>query len=81
MAKEHVEPADCILWQFHQRSWEELSESSCKELIASMRRHGQRHPALGRRVEGDRRSSTAQVLSISYPISARKRSIKSLASR
>lgn len=49
MAIEQVEPADCTLWQFHQRSGEELSEGSCKDLIASMQRHGQRLPALGRR--------------------------------
>lgn len=52
MAIEQVEPADCTLWQFHQRSGEELSEGSCKELLASMQRHGQRHPALGRRTAG-----------------------------
>jgi ParB family chromosome partitioning protein len=52
MAIEQVEPANCTLWQFHQRSGEELSEDSCKELIASMQRHGQRLPALGRRPDG-----------------------------
>lgn len=52
MAIEQAEPADCTLWQFHQRFGEELSEGSCKDLIASMRRHGQRHPVLGRRAEG-----------------------------
>ncbi len=52
MAIEQVEPANCTLWPFHQRSGEDLSEESCKELIASMQRHGQRHPALGRRPDG-----------------------------
>ncbi|HEX5461484.1 MAG TPA: ParB/RepB/Spo0J family partition protein [Steroidobacteraceae bacterium] len=52
MAIEQVEPADCTLWQFHQRSGEELSEGSCKDLIASMQRHGQRQPALGRKAGG-----------------------------
>jgi ParB family chromosome partitioning protein len=52
MAIEQVEPADCTLWQFHQRCGEELSEGSCKDLIDSMQRHGQRHPVLGRRPEG-----------------------------
>ena len=53
MAIEQVEPADCTLWQLHQRSGEELSEDSCKELIASMQRHGQLHPALGRKPDGE----------------------------
>jgi ParB family transcriptional regulator, chromosome partitioning protein len=53
MAIEQVEPANCALWRFHQRSGEELSEDSCKELVASMQRHGQRHPALGRRRDGE----------------------------
>lgn len=52
MAIEQVEPADCTLWQFHQRGGEELSDGSCKDLIDSMQRHGQRHPVLGRRPEG-----------------------------
>ena len=52
MAIEEVEPANCTLWQFHQRCGEDLSDGSCKDLIDSMQRHGQRHPVLGRRPEG-----------------------------
>jgi ParB/RepB/Spo0J family partition protein len=52
MAIEQVEPADCSLWQFYQRFGEEPSEDSCRELIVSIERHGQRHPALGRRPRG-----------------------------
>lgn len=49
MAIEHVEPAKCTLWQFHERFGDEPSGESCKELIISIQHHGQRHPALGRR--------------------------------
>lgn len=48
MAIEQVEPARCTVWQFHERFGDELSGESCKELITSIQRHGQRHPALGR---------------------------------
>jgi len=50
VAIEQVEPAKCTLWQFHERFGDELSSQSCGELIASIQRHGQRHPALGRRL-------------------------------
>ena len=52
MAIEHVQPAGCVLWQFHERFGDEISRESCKELITSIQRHGQRHPVLGRRVAG-----------------------------
>lgn len=52
MAIEQVEPARCVLWQFHERFGDELNGESCKELITSIQRHGQRHPALGRRLGG-----------------------------
>lgn len=52
MAIEQVEPARCVLWQFHERFGDELNGESCKELISSIKRHGQRHPVLGRRVPG-----------------------------
>lgn len=50
MGIEQVEPARCTLWQFHERLGDELNSGSCKELITSMQRHGQRHPVLGRRL-------------------------------
>jgi ParB family transcriptional regulator, chromosome partitioning protein len=50
MAIELVEPARCTLWQFHERFGDEPSGESCKELITSIQRHGQRHPVLGRRL-------------------------------
>lgn len=50
MAIELVDPARCTLWQFHERFSDELTNRSCRDLIASMQRHGQRHPVLGRRV-------------------------------
>jgi ParB/RepB/Spo0J family partition protein len=82
MAIEQVEPADCTLWQFHQRSGEELSEGSCKELIASIQRHGQRQPALGRRpdretgigielIDGGRRLFAADRLGIKLLVDVR----------
>lgn len=52
MAIEQVEPARCVLWQFHERFGDELNRDSCKELITSIQRHGQRHPVLGRRLSG-----------------------------
>lgn len=50
MAIEQVEPAKCTLWQFHERFGDDPSDESCKELIASIARHGQRHPVLGRKI-------------------------------
>jgi ParB family chromosome partitioning protein len=50
MGIEQVEPARCTLWLFHERLGDELNDRSCKELIASMQHHGQRHPVLGRRL-------------------------------
>jgi len=50
MAIEHVEPARCTLWQFHERFGDEPTAESCKELISSIQRHGQRHPVLGRKL-------------------------------
>jgi len=50
MAIEQIEPAGCMLWQFHERLGDELSSESCTELISSIQRHGQRHPVLGRRL-------------------------------
>lgn len=50
MAIEEMEPASCTLWQFHERFGEDLNRGACKELIGSIRRHGQRHPVLGRRL-------------------------------
>lgn len=57
MGIEQVDPARCVLWQFHERFGEELNGESCRELITSIQRHGQRHPALGRRVAGARGAS------------------------
>ncbi|HEV2444168.1 MAG TPA: ParB N-terminal domain-containing protein, partial [Steroidobacteraceae bacterium] len=51
MGIEQVDPANCTLWQFHQRFGDELSERSCQDLLTSMHRHGQRHAVLGRRLE------------------------------
>lgn len=62
MAIEQAEPADCTLWQFHQRCGEDLSDSSCGELIASIQRHGQRHPVLGRRLQG----KTGAIIELIY---------------
>lgn len=61
MAIEQVEPAKCILWQFHERFADELGGDFCKELIASMQRHGQRHPALGRKLE-QRSGTTIELI-------------------
>lgn len=51
MAIEEVEPGNCILWQFHPRLGDEVTGGSCEDLINSVRQHGQRQPALGRRIE------------------------------
>ena len=52
MGIEQVDPARCVLWQFHERFGDELNGESCKDLITSIQRHGQRHPVLGRRIAG-----------------------------
>jgi ParB/RepB/Spo0J family partition protein len=49
MGIELVDGSECIVWRYHERLGEEISEASCSDLIESFRLHGQRHPALGRR--------------------------------
>jgi ParB family transcriptional regulator, chromosome partitioning protein len=62
MAIEEVAPASCTLWHFYERLGEELTSKSCEDLINSIGRHGQRQPALGRRVKG----ATGQEIELIY---------------
>lgn len=78
MTIEQVEPADCTLWQFHQRCGEELSDGSCRELIASMQRHGQRHPVLGRRLDGKAGATVELIYGSRRMIAASRLGIKLL---
>ena len=50
MAIEHMVPARCTLWRFHERFGDELASETCGDLITSIQCRGQRHPALGRRL-------------------------------
>lgn len=52
MAIERLDPAECIVWEFHARHGTENSTGFCSDLVESFRLHGQRHPVLGRRPEG-----------------------------
>lgn len=78
MAIEQVEPANCVLWQFHERFGDELSDGFCKELITSMQRHGQRHPVLGRRIEGRGGAATELIYGARRLFAATKLGIKLL---
>ncbi|WP_275129251.1 ParB/RepB/Spo0J family partition protein [Steroidobacter cummioxidans] len=40
------------MWRMHDRNGEEVTIESCSSLIESIKRHGQKHPVLGRRVQG-----------------------------
>jgi ParB family transcriptional regulator, chromosome partitioning protein len=48
---EMVDPAVCHLWELHHRLGEAVDEKSCISLLDSVKLHGQRLPALGRRVK------------------------------
>lgn len=45
-----VKPSQCRLWTLHARSEEHLCKDSCADLAESVRKHGQRHPVLGRKI-------------------------------
>jgi ParB/RepB/Spo0J family partition protein len=42
----------CRMWSMHDRLGEQVSESGCASLIASIRKHGQKQPVLGRPCSG-----------------------------
>ncbi len=48
-----VNPFRCRMWQLHDRLEEHISEESCRAEIASIAKHGQLIPALGRSLKGD----------------------------
>lgn len=48
MGIEAVDPAICRMWDLHDRLGEEIDADSCRSLIRSLQRHGQRHPVLAR---------------------------------
>lgn len=50
-----VNPFRCCVWERHGRMEEYVTESSCKDEMASMRESGQLIPAIGRRVHTDSR--------------------------
>jgi ParB/RepB/Spo0J family partition protein len=45
-----VKPSQCRVWTLHARSEEHLSKDSCADLVESVRKHGQRHAVLGRKI-------------------------------
>jgi ParB family transcriptional regulator, chromosome partitioning protein len=50
---ERINPLHCRLWQMHDRHGEYVTEQACAPLIESFRLHGQKTPALGRRLCND----------------------------
>lgn len=53
---EFVDPGRCRIWDGHNRSYEALNETTCADLIESMRAQGRQEvPAIVRRVTGDPR--------------------------
>jgi ParB family chromosome partitioning protein len=49
-----VSPFRCRMWDMHDRLGEEVTSASCASLIESMQKHGQKQPALARRVAHER---------------------------
>lgn len=49
-----VDPATCVMWERHNRAYELLTETNCRELIDSIRAQGQQEfPAIVRRRQGE----------------------------
>lgn len=44
----HVDPFECCMWEGHDRLPEYINERSCREVIESFSKAGQRHPVLAR---------------------------------
>ena len=49
-----VSPFKCRMWDMHDRLGEEVTAASCGSLIESIEKHGQKQPALARRVAHER---------------------------
>lgn len=49
-----ISPAKCRMWALHDRWIEDHGSKEMQQLVASMERHGQKHPALGRRIDPKR---------------------------
>ena len=50
-----VDTERCVLWPYHNRLYDLLTEEDCADLIESIRTHGQLVPAIGRRRRSDDR--------------------------
>ncbi|WP_370576455.1 ParB/RepB/Spo0J family partition protein [Paracoccus sp. MC1854] len=49
-----VDPASCVMWERHNRAYDLLNETNCRELIDSIRAQGQQEfPAIVRRRSGE----------------------------
>lgn len=79
----YYDPRRCRMWSMHDRLGEDTDASSCWTLIESMRKHGQKHPVLGRELKepepeyeveliyGGRRLFAAQYLGINLLVEVR----------
>ncbi|EQD56997.1 parB-like partition protein, partial [mine drainage metagenome] len=56
-----VETERCVLWPFHNRLYDLLSEMECGDLIESIRTHGQMVPVIGRRRHTEERADIEVV--------------------
>jgi ParB family chromosome partitioning protein len=45
---ELVDPFDCRMWEWHDRLQEYVDENTCRDVIESLSREGQKHPVLAR---------------------------------
>lgn len=77
-----ISPFKCQMWRMHDRLGEHVDSKSCASLINSMRKHGQKQPALGRMavarddceyelIYGARRLFAAQHLGIDLLVDVR----------
>lgn len=78
MAIERLDPAECIVWEFHARHGAENSTDFCSDLVESFRLHGQRHPVLGRRIEGSEHSPVEIIYGARRLYAARELGIRLL---
>lgn len=50
---QRVSPFDCRMWHMHDRLGDEITNETCRDLIRSIEKHGQKHPVLARSLNGD----------------------------
>jgi ParB family transcriptional regulator, chromosome partitioning protein len=68
-------PFRCRMWESHDRSEEEITEESCRDLINSINKYGQLAPVLGRELTGDDRHDVELIYGARRLFTARQLNI------